>query len=149
MADYLSYWLPSTVANEIGRPINHAASEQFRKVDPGDTIWFASILDHRLHLIGRLVVERVVSQSEAQTELGRDDVWKARYHVLSKPGTIVVARRLDVSRLTTELRFDGKIDRFPARVTGQSLQTMRRLTETSAVLLDRALKSGQEEGKRA
>lgn len=142
MADHLTYWRPKTVEDELGRPISHAGSEQFGGVEVGDTLWFVSMLDQRLHLIGSLSVSRVMSQTEAVLEFGHENVWKARYHVVAMPGTEVVARAHDISGIASELRFEGGVDRLPAGFSGQSLQAMRRLTPESAILLQNALRQG-------
>ena len=60
--DFLAYWKPSTLEAElrIGGLLNHAASNQYRRVDAGDTVWLVSVLDGRLRLIGRIIVGQVV-----------------------------------------------------------------------------------------
>jgi hypothetical protein len=42
------------------------------------------------------------------------------------------APALDISGLAPDLRFDGTPDRLPEHFTGQHLQSMRRLTDSSA-----------------
>lgn len=144
MAEYLSYWRPSTVVDEVGEPIDHSGSEQFGRLEPGDVLWFVSVLNRRLHLIGRQVVARVVSRSEAKAILGHDNVWPATYVAVAKPDEIMVAKRRDISKIASQLRFEGHVDRLPPNFTGQSLQTMRRLRPKSADLLERVLRERSE-----
>jgi hypothetical protein len=69
MADYMAYWRNDQVRIVIedsadGHAIDHAASEQFGKVRPGDTVWIVNIEKgtHRFLLVGRIEVGAVVSQ---------------------------------------------------------------------------------------
>ena len=147
MTDWLSYWLPDTFERERGRPLNHAASEQFGKVDTGDTVWFVTIRDGYLRLIGRLEVDKVVGQREAERILRTQDLWPARYHLIPKSGTISRATSIDISGIALELRFEGTVDRLKTGYKGQAFQSMRRLTPASAMLLRRELtrrQSGEE-----
>jgi hypothetical protein len=48
MADYMAYWKIDQVRAAIeeaadGHMVDHAASEQFGKVQPGDTVWIVNI----------------------------------------------------------------------------------------------------------
>ena len=140
----MSYWRPSTVVDEIEELIDHSGSEQFDRLEPGDVLWFVSVLNRRLHLIGRQVVDRVVSRSEAKAILGHDNVWPATYVAVAKADEIMVAKRRDISNVASELRFEGRVHRLPPHFSGQSLQTMRRLCPESADLLRRVLRERPE-----
>jgi len=61
MADYMAYWKTDQVHTALedaarGHMVDHAASEQFGKVQTGDTVWIVNIEKgtHRLPLVGRL-----------------------------------------------------------------------------------------------
>lgn len=148
MTDWLSYWLPDTFERERGRLLNHSASEQFGKVQAGDTVWFVTIADGYLRLIGRLEVDKVVGQREAERILRTQDLWPARYHLIAKTGRMTRASSLDISGIALELRFEGRVDRLKPDYKGQSFQTMRRLTPASAMVL-RSEFVRREKGKKA
>jgi hypothetical protein len=99
-----------------------------------------TIADGYLRLIGRIEVDTVVGQREAERILGTRDLWRARYHLIAKPNTIAPASSLDISAIAFKLRFEGKVDRLKPDFNGQALQSVRRLTPESAMLLRRQLK---------
>lgn len=141
-ADYLSYWKPATVQHvlmEEGSLLNHAASEQYGRVVPGDTVWIVTAWSGgHLMLLGPILVNERTDYETAARRLGTDDLWEASHHILAPPGREVPARDVDISDLAGDLRFESKNDRLdmsnPSRVASQ-LQSMRRLTPESAALL--------------
>ena len=145
--DFLAYWKPSTLEAEsaVGGLLNHAASNQYRRVAVGDTVWLVSVLDGRLRLIGRIIVGRIVDQAGAARELGTTNLWKADHHILPSPDTAHEFANLDVQHLASELRFmsAGGNDRLALAedwsVNAQQLQTMRVLAPESVALLARVV----------
>ena len=135
MTEYLTYWKSQTVAQEKGTQLDHSASEQFGKIVPGDILWFVTYENGGLYLIGRMEVERVVSQHEAERILQNDNLWEATYHVLAKRDTITPVTYISLMDIASMLRFEGGVDRLRPDFTAQSFQSMRRLTVESANLL--------------
>ena len=136
MTHYLTYWKPSTVDLDKRDPtLAHTASNQFGRVAVGDTLWIVSSEEpDDLVLVGRLKVDRIVGQAEAERILG-PNLWEAEYHTIcDEPEDKII---LNISRWARELGFDGVVDRLPEGFTGQHLQSMRRLDFDSANLLER------------
>lgn len=71
MPHFLQYWKTYNPAREVGTPLDFAASAQFKRVKPGDTLWIVALRQRRLTLLGRLIVGTVVSRSEAIKALGQ------------------------------------------------------------------------------
>jgi hypothetical protein len=140
-----------------GQPdfIDHYASNQYfrRKVASGDEIFIVD-LDDRLKgnpimiLKGRIIVDRVVSQDEAEAHFNcrAEDIWPARYHVLAPVGRAEPACSIRLpSELTQELEFDSKMHPFLPKVwDGKSLQTLRTLTSESASALRQFIPTSRE-----
>lgn len=143
--DYLAYWKPSTVdvQLETGGLQAHAASNQFGRVQAGDTVWLVTVRDGRLRLITRIVVGHRIGQAEATRLLGcePDELWEAEYHILAAKGTEREITDVDIQHLAPSLRFEsaGGHDRLTiardGTVSAQQLQTMRVLSAASAGLL--------------
>ncbi|MGA8618941.1 MAG: hypothetical protein WB660_10555 [Candidatus Sulfotelmatobacter sp.] len=55
MPHFLQYWKTYNPEKEVGTPLDFAASAQFNRVKPGDTLWIVALRQHRLTLLGRLV----------------------------------------------------------------------------------------------
>ena len=127
MSQYLLYWKPEVAQRTEDEPlIAHAASDQLDKVGVGDVLWIVtSEGPDDLILVGRLRVDRIVGQEQAQRELRRTDLWEARYHAISDAPEEQVL--LDISRFASNLTFDGTVECLPAGFTGRNLQAMRRL----------------------
>lgn len=141
MSDFLVYWRPET-ANDSGTSLNHAASNQFRRVRPGDTLWVTTAPEGHLQLLGRLEVEKIVGQREAELRVGHR-LWEADAHALAKPGTEMAIARIPIGDIASKLRFAAKADRLAVsngKVNAQSLQAMRRLEPQSVRLLSSRLR---------
>lgn len=146
--DFLSYWRPDTLdaVIESGGPLNHAASNQYGRVNNGDTVWLVTVRSGRLRLAGRIIVSQVTDQAGATRILGETDLWEADYHILSVSGTEHQVTDLDIQQLAPQLRFDSAAgnDRLNVAddgvVSPQQLQTMRVLSPTSVGLLEEVLK---------
>lgn len=141
-ADYLSYWKRSTVQRvlEDESPLlGHAASEQYGRVEPGDTVWIVTTWSGgHLMLLGPILVAQRTDRETAATLLRTDDLWEATHHILAPRGREAVARDVDLSDLAADLRFESDRDRLdtsdPPKIASQ-MQSMRRLTPGSAALL--------------
>lgn len=120
MSDYLMYWRPSTERDFL---LNHAGSEQFKRVQRDDRIWFVTIEKGRLLLFGRMCVGDIVSQQQAQKRLRTNDLWPAKYHALAEPGTVEHTYDVDISALPircgSRARLKGSRMRTPLRIYKQ------------------------------
>ena len=154
--DFLAYWKPSTVDAQVatGGPQNHAASEQYGRVQPGDTVWLVTVRGGRLRLVTGITVGRVTGQAGAAALLGvpAADLWEAEYHIVAAAGTGREIVERDIQHLAPRLRFvsAGGNDRLTlgddGLVNAQQLQTMRVLSPASAGLLAEVLQRSAEPG---
>ncbi|MDX6270298.1 MAG: hypothetical protein QOD28_1521 [Acidobacteriota bacterium] len=135
MKNYLCYWKHSTAARNIGFPLDHAASGQFGKIEPGDVLWVVTYEHGKLYLLGRLDVARVVSQSEAERIL-KEKLWKAKFHVIAKTNTVATVVSIDLMEVAPVLRFESDIDRLPPNFTAQSVRRLRLLTAESIEIFE-------------
>jgi hypothetical protein len=149
MTAFLQTWKDGaqTARSREGRPLDHAASEQYAGmgVTAGDVLYIAYLERGALHLIGRLPVAEIVDQRRAE-ELFDAPVWQASFHAVGPGGDPMafglvvpddVIERLRFSRATGE---PSRLERsFDGSISGQSLQRIRRLTADSAALLDEVL----------
>jgi hypothetical protein len=143
--DFLAYWKPSTVdlQLEAGGPQNHAASNQFGRVEKGDTVWLVTVRDGRLRFVTRIVVGQVTDQAGAARLLRCEpaDLWEADYHIVAAEGTELDILDVDIQDRAPSLRFEsaGGHDRLAiaedGTVNAQQLQTMRVLSPASAEIL--------------
>ncbi|HMP61046.1 MAG TPA: hypothetical protein PKD86_17010 [Gemmatales bacterium] len=157
--DFLAYWKPSTVDAQAaaGGPQNHAASGQFGRVQPGDTVWLVTVRGGRLRLVTSITVGHVTGQAGAAGLLGvpAEDLWEAEYHIVAAVGTGREIAERDIQHLAPQLRFvsAGGSDRLTlgedGAVNAQQLQTMRVLSASSAELLAGACSPDAEPGAAA
>jgi len=153
MADYMAYWKTIQVRMALdeaarGQAIDHAASEQFGKVRPGDTVWIVNIEKgtHRFLLVGRLEVGAVVGQREAnralQARYGADyDVYRASHHLLAIEGSEEPAREIPLDPVARRLRFVSPApkDRLTidnGQVDAQQVRALRELTPETIDLFE-------------
>lgn len=149
MTAYLQTWTEgATIALErAGEPITHAASDQYHRmgVTVGDTLYIAYLDSRHLHLLGRLTVDEILTQDQVEQMWG-EDVWVAKYHAIGHDSDIAlfdlrVPR--DVLRALEFVRADGTLTTLDIQpnetVSGQALQSIRRLTPASVALLDEVL----------
>src|SRR5438552_12886265 len=56
-----------------GQPFRHTSSNEFRQKDikPGDFVYVVTVIEGRLFLAGRIEVERIATQSQAESLLGK------------------------------------------------------------------------------
>lgn len=139
MADYMAYWKTDQVRAAIeeaadGHMVDHAASEQFGKVQPGDTVWIVNIEKgtHRFLLVARIEVGAVFGQREANRVLkarygDEYDVYRATHHLLAIEGSEEPAYEIPLDPVARQLRFvapqsrdrltitDGQVDQQQVR----------------------------------
>jgi hypothetical protein len=154
MACFTHYWEGNTcdfmyADGHEGQPLNHTAGKLFRQrgIGVGDKLYVVNVLKGVLFLIGRLEVEKIASQAEAERLLGTD-LWEAPEHLIAKPGTGTPMhfRRKVSPEITKELLFHGAREIRPLKFASedeldrQTLRGIRRITEGSAHLLDDLLR---------
>lgn len=143
--DFLVFWRLQTLdaALRHGKALDYAASNQYSRVQPGDTAWVVSVRGGRLRLAGRIVVEQVTDRDTAAQAVGTAALWQADHYILPASGTARPVADIDVHHLVPALRFTGASDRLTANeegmVSGQQVQAMRRLAGDSPRLLAEAL----------
>lgn len=138
---FLLYWQQWAIdyVLEQGRPVRRIGSSHFKRASAGDTIWIAGAAGGRLHLAGRVRAAEVLSRRLASERAGK--ALTGRYYAFARSGTAERPRRVDITRLTPELRFESERDRLIADnplFWPLQLQTMRTLTASSARMLERA-----------
>jgi 5-methylcytosine-specific restriction enzyme A len=142
MAHYLLYWRPDTVRNmRSDTLLYYAGSDQFTRmhVAPGDVLWgVTSFEPGDLRLVGRIQVSEVTTSRERASKLARGGwLWEhAGEFVFGTPETSRPKQDLDISEAATTLTFERNAERLPENFSGQHLQSMRRLTDASAGLLE-------------
>src|SRR5258707_217082 len=109
MRHFLQYWKNYNSAKELGTPLNFAASAQFKKLKPGDTLWIVALKQQRLTLLGRLIVGEVVSRRRAIKQLG-DRVYDAPLVALADLGSDRAIIEADIRKLASQLRFQSHHD---------------------------------------
>jgi hypothetical protein len=131
--------------------LDHTAGNELRskKVQPGDCVYIVTVIRGELFLAGRIEVDQVVSQHEAERLLEYVP-YEAKDHLLARAGgeTFDFDRPVP-AKVTKQLLFvhkrleprppvfrHGKLDR-------QTLQRVRELTPESAELLDRIIDGGE------
>jgi hypothetical protein len=55
----LQYWRTYNPENEFDTPLNFSASGQFSSLRPNDILWVVALKQHRLTLLGKLIVGKV------------------------------------------------------------------------------------------
>jgi hypothetical protein len=137
MAHFLVYLKPGTVlADEHVANLPHSASNQYDRLSTRDVLWIVTSegVDD-LVLVGRQQVDRIVNQAEAEKLTLNRQVWQAKYHaVCDHPEQKML---IDISRRAMQLGFEGAIETLPSGFSGKNLQTMRRLDDDSAEMLQK------------
>jgi hypothetical protein len=142
VSDFLAYWKNSTVLDvlESDDPLlDYAGSNQFGRVQNGDTVWFTTVWPGgQMVLLGRIRAAVRANQNEAEQLLAGRDLWEATEYIISGVDTAEPLREVDIGDIAADLRFESKIDRLQTvagRVNANQLQSMRRLDNASAALL--------------
>jgi len=144
MADYLKYWKKESVEEQRLHEdvLSHSGSGHYGRLQIGDTVWIVTIRNNgaQMGLIGRIIVGEILNHEEALEIFHADTLYDTDYHVIAVPGTEEENREVDIIDIARDLRFiapDGR-DRLRVsnnRVNGQQLQSIRKLTPESVVLL--------------
>jgi hypothetical protein len=134
---FLIYWKPETVDANLRLPwlLDHSASEQFDRVEPGDQVWVATVRVGELFFLGRITVGVRGDLETAERALGRTGFWTASHHIVAANGTANAIRQIRLPGIADRLRFESPRDRLTVldgMVNAQQLQTMRILTPESA-----------------
>ncbi|MEL6271078.1 MAG: HNH endonuclease [Chloroflexota bacterium] len=148
---YLLYWKLETVEyHYFGEGLDHIASNQLKKVEPGDVVWVCTVRGGDLLLAGRMVAGTVIDESDADEEFDEFDLFDARWHVSAANGTTEPMQLINLTELavTLSLRFESPSDRLrlnrQGRLNAMSLYHIRTLTDESAALLNFVWYDGRE-----
>jgi hypothetical protein len=120
--------------------LSHTANDQFRavRVAAGDRFYVVGTREGQLLLLGRITVERVVDQGEADRHFGRP-VYQAMDHLIGR-GTKLCLDRVVPEHIARALQRESgkrvKIALDEYRVNVHSLRRTGRITEDSAASLD-------------
>jgi hypothetical protein len=123
--------------------LSHTANDQFRDVGvaPGDRVYVVGTRKGQLLLLGRIAVERVVDQDEAEHHFGHA-VYRASDHLIGE-GTVLCLDRVVPEHIARALeRGSGKRLKVAPdvyRVNVHSLRRTGRITADSAARLDTLL----------
>jgi hypothetical protein len=148
MADYMAYWKTDQVKAaleeaEQGVLLDHAASQQFGKVRPGDTVWIVNIErhTHKFLLVGRIEVRVVCGQRAAERDRGRGALFEAPFHILAIPGSEEPARKIPLDPVARRLRFvspepSDRLTLVDGRVDQQQVRRLRELAPDTVDLFE-------------
>ncbi len=154
MASFTHYWEGNTCDllfedGHEGKPLVHTAGKAFtsRGVGVGDKVYVVNITSGVLYLVGRLEVAKIVSMSEAERLMG-GDVWDAPEHLIARQGSSTPMHfgQIVPLKITKALLFDGSKGYQPLKFVSeeildrQTLRGVRRLTDSSALLLEKILR---------
>lgn len=113
---FLSYWRPTTADAALARGglLNHIASNQYDRVNVGDTIWVVTVRHGAAYLIGRVDAARVVDQIEAGRllKVKAESLWDASHHIIAEDRTAAPLREIAISDIAARLRFQSENDRL-------------------------------------
>lgn len=141
---WVQYWRPQQLelarrhAGD-GEPLGHTAGEQFGRVVPGDVVYVLGRSGTSLLLVGRLIVDEILDQAEAEARF-EGEVYQATVNLVGHS----TARRLDrliPKAVAVQLRrASGKplVD-ADGNASGDRLQAVGPLEPASAALLDEVL----------
>ncbi len=104
---WLQYWKPHQIMPAITEhwTLNHSASDQLRKVKPGDVVWIISVEPPgKLITLGPIHAEKIINQKKAEALWGTD-VLPADWHVINTTANAYQARYADLSSIISHLRF--------------------------------------------
>lgn len=151
MSSFTHYWTGQTClicAGLEGKPLLHTAGNLFaaRGVAPGDKIYVVNVLKGELRLIGRMQVNKLTSHTQAERVLGKG-LWRAADHLLAVRGSGTAVRfdRVVPADIASQLlfesgkKYEGAKYAAPGMMDRQTLRGVRRLTDSSAQLLDALL----------
>jgi hypothetical protein len=144
MSAFITMWTEEQLSlADLGDRLSHTASSQFEKVgvEPEDDVYIVSTSGGRLLLVGRLAVEEVLTQAEAERRFG-PDVYEASRHLIGAEADLHHDLVVPEETARQIERASGKLigiasDRY--HVNGGSLQSTGKITTESAALFDELL----------
>lgn len=141
---YTFYWklTPSQRQTLTSRqPLMYAASNQLQRVQPGDVLWMVNVYLGNLYLVGKLLVEFVVDNTELALELvdpQTDEWYEADWYAIANRYNAEAMREVDITPLAGGLRFDSEAYQLDLDngVQATQLTQLRKLTSESAQILE-------------
>lgn len=147
MADFTTYWLPQQVRNSRGVLLDHAADNNFRDVQAGDTVWVVTVRRGEFFIVGRIPVARVLDQVGAERLL-KEQLWEADFHIYCPRQRAERASMVPVGEQTWKLSFisdtSPRLISKSGKIDAQQVRRVRCLTPASAVILNRIWGSREE-----
>ncbi|HJQ12916.1 MAG TPA: hypothetical protein VJ840_17935 [Gemmatimonadaceae bacterium] len=154
MTAFTHYWKNDTFeqmrdGGYDGEPLDHTAGNTFANagVKKGDAVYVITVIKGNFFLVGRMIVSQIVhSDAEAARLLGYD-VWPAEDHLIAgknECSPMRFRRRVPIE-IVNQLRFESAdrpkplVFKSPGRLDQQTLRGVRKLTRSSAALLDSIL----------
>lgn len=139
-------WRDYEADGMAGQPIVHCASDNFERMraQVGDVVYVVANRDGQMILVGRMTIDHVVGQFEAEMRLGRELIDRRAHVLTDAPDTIVRFDRVVPEDVARSLRsVTGAQVKFASddeyRLAPQALMPMIRLTDESAAMLDALL----------
>lgn len=141
---YTYYWklTPNQRASLKSRePLLYVASNVVQRVKPGDVLWMLNVHIGSLYLIGRLLVEFVVDNTELAMELvnSESETWyEADWYAIANHYQAEPMREVDITPLAGALQFESgtfQLDLSDGIQIGQ-VRGLRELAPDSASLLE-------------
>ena len=117
MSDFLVFWPPNTKSDiHRSETQEHWAGGNLKFVHVGDTLWIVKVESNGcLTLLFPLVVgwhcyreDPRRATWETAKKFGNDDIWFSKCHVIARPGTEQIAKRVDITKHAKSLRFISK-----------------------------------------
>lgn len=156
MTLWTHYWTGKTVAREerytqhTGDDLmEHTAGNQFlgRGVGPGDTVYIITYSDGDLRIIGKMVVDAVLNQHDAEVRMGTTNLWKASEHLVARPGTaskrcfnaVVPQSQLNNLKFVTDSGLRGIVYNRHGLPDQQTFRAVRKINAPTARLFDTLL----------
>ena len=140
--NYLVYWRPKSVDVRFSRHplLDYASSSQFCHVNDGDVLWFVTVRNGKLFLVGKLTVGEQTARKGAEHVLGNQVGGIGRFLVAAKPGTAAYMREIPLEDIAEQIRFESSTnDRFTILngvLNPQQMQMKRRLSNSASQLIN-------------
>ncbi len=150
---FLYYWKPKQAEAAIGGVLRYVASDQLKAVSPGDALFVVTTSNGCLHLLGRLDVGEMADRARAEEVLGATALRSASHYALARDTPARITRLVAIHHIAAALRFqseasDHLVIRDGTNVAHQ-LQSMRRLTDLSARILEEVIAAAEEKTVRS
>lgn len=157
MAYFTHYWKGQTASSHerdsvlTATGFSHTASANLCRagVESGDVVYGITYSAGQLFVIGRMTVQKVVDQQEADVLLPSIDLWVAPDHAVAKRGSYtrpLMFDRVLPEREARRIRFVDSAGMPEApfigedgRVYFQTYRNVRQITEPTAAMFDKVL----------